>query len=233
MRKLKTLYNPTIDGAEYHGFLKALGEMGYNISIFDFLKNDNIDFYDNYILTKIGERKVRDFLDENNLYTYTNIYGMLMLNAYQLNGLYNSTTFVYNPIENYNMIEEEKTILGEQTNSNTIGVAHSEQTNTVNPNKNTTQDFTATFDSDDFVPTGKSEYEQNNDIKSVNVYNGSEQTNSETIGGKEDARRLTRSGNIGVTTSQMMLESERNLVRFVFADELVKVIEKNLLRMEW
>lgn len=44
---------------------------------------------------------------------------------------------------------------------------------------------------------------------------------------------LTRSGNIGVTTSQQMIESERDLVRFNVIDEFCKELNKEILLSVW
>lgn len=44
---------------------------------------------------------------------------------------------------------------------------------------------------------------------------------------------LTRSGNIGVTTSQQMIESERELVRFNVIDEFCKELNKEILLSVW
>ena len=44
---------------------------------------------------------------------------------------------------------------------------------------------------------------------------------------------LTRSGNIGVTTSQQMIESERELVRFNVIDEFCKELNKEILLSIW
>lgn len=44
---------------------------------------------------------------------------------------------------------------------------------------------------------------------------------------------LTRSGNIGVTTSQQMIESERELVKFNVIDEFCKELNKEILLSVW
>lgn len=50
---------------------------------------------------------------------------------------------------------------------------------------------------------------------------------------KTGERTLTRSGNIGVTTSQQMIESERELVRFNVIDEFCKELNKEILLSVW
>lgn len=57
--------------------------------------------------------------------------------------------------------------------------------------------------------------------------NGSESSTSE--GSKDDNQRdLTRSGNIGVTTSQQMLQSEIDLRKWIFYDNIMIDIDKIL-----
>lgn len=52
-------------------------------------------------------------------------------------------------------------------------------------------------------------------------------------GNDTKAHSLTRSGNIGVTTSQQMIESERDLVRFNVIDEFCKELNKEILLSVW
>lgn len=52
-------------------------------------------------------------------------------------------------------------------------------------------------------------------------------------GNDTKAHSLTRSGNIGVTTSQQMIESERDLVRFKVIDEFCKELNKEILLSVW
>ena len=61
------------------------------------------------------------------------------------------------------------------------------------------------FNSDVSVPV--------NDSNSTSVVEGN---------GEDNKRELTRSGNIGVTTSQQMLESELQLRKYNFYEELYK-----------
>lgn len=60
-----------------------------------------------------------------------------------------------------------------------------------------------------------------------NVNVSGESTNTESVGGASK-KTLTRSGNIGVTTSQEMIESERNLARFSFYKEIAHDIARTI-----
>lgn len=109
------------------------------------------------------------------------------------NRLYKVLSVEYEPIENYNMEESEKT-------------------------DNTT--------------------EQNNDVSnfnslygfnSISAVNSDKQDGNETRNGSmNETRTLTRHGNIGVTTSQQMLESEIQLWEWNFFETVFKDIDTML-----
>ena len=92
----------------------------------------------------------------------------------------------YKALENYSMIEVEKTNTKVTSTDNTKGGSYG-------------------FNSDVSVPV--------NDSNSTSVVEGN---------GEDNKRELTRSGNIGVTTSQQMLESEIQLRKYNFYEELFK-----------
>lgn len=228
------LFAPLIEGIQYSGFLKAIKEMGNNMNIFVFLQNDNdINLFDDYIRIKLGERLLQNWCSNTLKSTYMSIYGMLALSAYELNGLYKSTQLEYNPIENYNGTEEETTSYGSQTINSKVGALETNGSNTYTPFETENAEKIATFDSTQNIDSVSSTQKLKESYTDTNSYNAGEQNNSQNIGAKEDKRTLTRKGNIGVTTSQQMIESERKVLIFTFADELCRVLQRHLLRMEW
>lgn len=232
--KMMELFNPLIEGTQYNGFLKAIKEMGNNMSIFTFLQNDNdITLYDDYIRIKLGERLLQNWCANTLKSTYMSIYGILALSAYELNGLYKSTLLEYNPIENYNGTEEETTSYGSQTINSKVGAIETNGSSTYSPFETENMEKIATFDSVENVNSMAVTQKLKASYTDTNSYNSGEQNNSQNIGAKEDKRTLTRKGNIGVTTSQQMIESERKVLLFTFADELCRVLQRHLLRMEW
>ena len=92
----------------------------------------------------------------------------------------------YNALENYSMVEVEKTNTKVTSTDNTKGGSYG-------------------FNSDVSVPV--------NDSNSTSVVEGK---------GEDNKRELTRSGNIGVTSSQQMLEQELQLRKYNFYEELFK-----------
>lgn len=113
---------------------------------------------------------------------------------YELNGLYASTQFDYNPISNYDMTEssrdEDRAVTGgESTESST------------------------SFDSTTQKDVGKT-------VSSGTANN----TNIHT---------LQRSGNIGVTTTQQMIDQERGVLTFDFIQYTADLINNNFCAAYW
>lgn len=156
-------------------------------------------------------------------------------------------TFVYDPIENYSMTEKmsnDETIDAYgKTRTRTDNFNHTKTgtetrtpnlTDTTTPNLTTTSDNSVYgFNSNAAVPTG--EQTQSSTGTSTNTRTGTDTqeynttdvdtgTQSETDGGQDTHTRnytLTRVGNIGVTTSQQMIESERALWMWNFFQNVV------------
>lgn len=115
----------------------------------------------------------------------------------------------YNPIENYSMTET-------MTNDETVIEYGKTQTRTDDTTEEVTPDLTTEndnsvygFNSANPVPTG----EQTQTQTGTNTITNSGTVEYADTGEDTHTRNyeLTRTGNIGVTTSQQMLESERNL----------------------
>lgn len=108
----------------------------------------------------------------------------LYLNAQRVNNLINSTLYEYNPIENYRMTETEA-----ETSSS------DEQGSGVSSGNTFAKEYP--FDATGAKPVSSSD-------------TGANSSSSLEREGQRD-RTLTRSGNIGVTTSQQMIQSERDI----------------------
>lgn len=130
--------------------------------------------------------------------------------------VYNALFSEYNPIENYRMVENEDKDNHIETNSNITMSGTSSET-TANERK--------------FNGFNSSE------PKLVESNNGSSSgSNSQTTAGSKESnysdsnedRELTRSGNIGITTSQQMIESEVNLRKHKFLNIVYADIDKLL-----
>lgn len=132
-----------------------------------------------------------------------NMYGTAWTKKYQ------ALVTEYNPLENYNMIEHEDNEIVDDALTNVAGSAANNAT-TMNSSHNVYgyNSSSATPSESDSVSTGQSTNMDTN------------YDNTRTID-----RDLTRSGNIGVTTSQMMLESELRLRAYRFFEEVYKDVD--------
>ena len=117
---------------------------------------------------------------------------------------YATLSLQYNPINNYDMTEQ-------MTNDITTHQFGHTNTRTDNTNE-TTETEKAGFNSSTYSPVDKVSTKGNAGTV-ADVETG---TNTDTRN-----YRLTRSGNIGVTTSQQMVESERKLWLWNFFDDVV------------
>lgn len=127
------------------------------------------------------------------------------LNIENWNKLYENYTIAYNPIENYSMTEKgKKTNTGTQGNKQT-GNARSESTSNIYAYNVTTSN-----------PTSSSVATSNPNLENVRTDNLTE------------TNELTRSGNVGVTTSAQMIEENIHLWIWKFFESVFKDIDRVL-----
>ena len=119
----------------------------------------------------------------------------------------------YDPIENYRMEEHEETVpTGTETEGIQSAGSNSKRTQGAAADNKTTGSVYG-FNSTDPVPANVTE--QKSDWSESGSNSGS-QTKQKSFTNRKDTRDLTRSGNIGVTTSQQMLQSSIELARWNF-----------------
>lgn len=174
------------------------------------------------------------------------VQNIFRLNYYKYETLAKTERFEYNPIENYSMTEKSKDFkkdidvqtndLREETQINNNAVSNSESGTKVENSENELKNVT-TFDNIvDFKPTEKNDVNTENNTnstgKNTTTSNGNN-INIKTGTVKHDSHNFlshnfTRSGNIGVTTTQQMILSERDVADFstlkVFFDDINKHI---------
>lgn len=141
---------------------------------------------------------------EINTFVLDDISTALITDKYHLLGLYESMNYKYDPIENYSMIEEEKV------------------DNLVNSTMNYGKEKTITKNQ---VNAMDSSIASDTDNSTVESDSKQDTTNNVTDG----KRTLTRKGNIGVTTSQQMIESQRQVVKMNLMDEIINEMTKFIL----
>lgn len=129
------------------------------------------------------------------------------------NKKYNALMSDYNPIENYR--RETQGTRQDTTENTRTGQNTTTGTDTTT---DTSNDFIYGYDSDEATPNGKS-----NSQNEINT-NKTDTQNSTENGTNNGTYSETVSGNIGVTTSQQMIESELQLRNYNLIDEIYQVI---------
>lgn len=150
-------------------------------------------------------------------------------NKYQINWekLYDTTVLEYNPIENYDRIEDWTYTDDESSSSARDNTVKSTSTNEITNSVNITDQNTA-FNSglaDHAKQITDGDTTENSSITNTekeNVNDG--RTGKHTRTGREH-------GNIGVTTSQQMIQSERDLVVFNLYDVIAESFIENFCLM--
>lgn len=138
--------------------------------------------------------------------------------------LYNTTTLDYNPIDNYDRTETETTT-NERTN-NASGKQDSTTTNDLSIASDNAHKV-AGYDSGTLV-TAESDNGSVDNTGTVTNNITSSSTNNDTDNG---TRTLHSRGNIGVTTTQQMIEQERNISEFNIYDYIVKSFKRRFCIM--
>lgn len=168
------------------------------------------------------------------------------INIKNWNKEYNTLLLSYDPIENYSMVENESgtnSVDGSATNKGTNTDSHTgtqiiDETNNSSGNgSGSANNNIYGFNSTAATPANNQSTSTTNSVsgsgKITRTDNLTDTTETDTTTTTNEtgnhSRRLTRSGNIGVTTSQQMIESERELWLWnYFRDFVFKTIDKTL-----
>ena len=171
-------------------------------------------------------------LEENVKLINSLVLSVFRINRYKYQTPERTETLVYNPIENYSMVEigednntTNNTVtndLKNTTTSNNNVTSESESNTQLNNEENSIKNVT-TFDNiTDFKPTEKNDFNIDNKTNSngkntttsnsnnIDIKTGAVTTNTTNT----NTHNFKRTGNIGVTTTQEMLMSEREVANF-------------------
>ena len=162
-------------------------------------------------------------------------------NKYQINWkkLYDTTVLEYNPIENYDRMEDwtdtddETSTSARDNTRNTTNSVKSTSTNEIMNSVNVTDQNTA-FNAglaDHAKQITDGDTTENGTI--TNTETGKDTENESVNGGRTGKHTRTgrAHGNIGVTTSQQMIQSERDLVVFNLYDVIAESFIENFCLM--
>ena len=134
----------------------------------------------------------------------------------------NATTFTGSEKETHSINEErtEHSQTNEGGTTNVLKTAPYDSENFFNKEQSTTTQDSPTSSELAIGNTGENTTEKTFENRSDN--------NVKTFEGRNDVVTHTRSGNIGVTTSQQMLESQRSLATFNFVGIVARDIVKRI-----
>ena len=223
--KLSDFYSITEIAQGDNTIFKSLKDDTHYPLVHDFITDDNystlnLDYYlshsnDKYLsplTNKLYEKYEGNKLVINNL---------LVRIIYERFGekwkkIYDALTTQYSPLENYNM-EEERSNDKEYSD-----------TGTTKTDVNVSRETSATssyrgFNSSDYAPISKTDGEEDT------TTSGSEENNiAQKDGTSSEDETTSRHGNIGVTTSQQMLESEFKVRQYDFYKQVYNDIDSIL-----
>ena len=200
------------------------------ISIKDYIDNTiNLNYYNYEFLSKLIRLSVKSEI-ESILLIQRMVNNLFIRNNYKYKTIYNTTVLKYNPIYNVDGTETLETTR-ERKNTGTQGNQGSNNltdtfNNITDTNNSETNTYKTTYDSNNPLLTEK---ESNNDS---NVKSGNEthntiinNTRTDNLNEKETySETKIRSGNIGVTMTQQLIEAERNVADFSFLNMVCKDI---------
>ena len=174
-----------------------------------------------YVFQHSGDKYVvplmKMFLNENGKLTETSLPEAadmaLALWKKKWTALWDVANAEYDPIENYRMEEHEETV-PTGTESTTDAMTGTDTTRTQGTAANNeTANSVYGFNSTNPVPASVSN--QKSDFSAGTTF-GHTNTETKTFTNRKDTRDLTRAGNIGVTSSQQLLQSSIELQRWNF-----------------
>ena len=143
---------------------------------------------------------------------------------YNWTKLFATMNFDYNPIDNYDRTETE-TINNERTN-NASGTQQSETTNNLQIASESVHKVAGYNSASLFENEGDNGTVNNTGTVGNNITSNS---NSKDTGNEN--RTLHSRGNIGVTTTQQMIEQERNISEFNIYDYIVRSFKRRFCLM--
>lgn len=193
----------------------------------DFINSNNVDTLNqDYYLSHSGDKYISPFVEKlfNAGKTASEISSYVATICYNRFGekwkkIYDALLTEYNPLENYSM---EETRTPNLTDSDTENVGTSISSNrTTNANSKYKG-----FNADAPVTITTTDGSENSSTTGTKLANETTRTSTHT-----GTEKLTRAGNIGVTTSQMMLDSEFKVRQYDFYKELYNDIDSVMCLM--
>ena len=227
---LRDVFDGWSTGAGIFDVLSTLADMPWKDV--ETVRNASLDiaYFGNHSGGKFCSPLVKLFLDENgHVPADARVQiGWLLISKYINNWrrLWDTNVVAYTPIHNYDMTERR----GLRSAKSSAVVDSRNATDTTTHGKTTDEmdyKFGLNTDTSDPKPSDKVFVEEGGETGVESNSNGS--TNS--VGAAEEDEEIHRSGNIGVTTTQKLLEEERQLWIWNYFDEIFKDLDRKLALM--
>lgn len=168
----------------------------------------------------------------NDLWDVVSSY-LLVVYEDKWNRIYNAyIDSIYKPLENYDMEEVRTPNLTNTENSTKSGSSETKQSTKLETNSTQSSDA-STYGFNSTTPVPSASGEGSNDVtvtgdKDDNVTTNTNNDLGSVTSTQTGNEKLTRHGNIGVTTSQQMLQSELDLRQYDFYEKLMLDVDKVL-----
>lgn len=216
MKTRKKLIDAFGDVLTNGGIFSALNT--YNVPWKESIEHTALDveYFYNISGQKYSSPLVGRVLGSNDTLTPSDVNSLanIIFNMFGRNWLeqYATLNYEYNPISNYDMTETE-TINGETsdttTHTGTVGTVASE--NVTGSSTGSNQNDVFGFNSTTAVGDTSSESSMTNTNTASGTNTRTDNLTDANEGTKEETRTLTRAGNIGVMSSQSLIEQQRNI----------------------
>lgn len=141
------------------------------------------------------------------------------VNDYKLQTLYNSMFFEYNPIWNVDGTETTTTIHGATSSADSYGAKTDTDINGKRESSNDSKSYRYPYDSGTKTATDELE-ESATTESSTDTHTSSEHSDTHTTESYTDTVTNERAGNIGVTSTQSLIDQERSVAMFSFYERL-------------
>lgn len=182
---------------------ECLGEYFKNSTVFDY------DYKQKFANLLLQEQSETEYVAR----TFDKLKSVCIRKKYEWDTLYSSIIQVYNPI--WNVDGTETTEYSKEKETNTIGTAT--DTFTSGERNGTTTDYAIPYNGTEEKETGKAT-SQNNTYTDTNTKG----SHTDTLDRDAHTVTITRSGNIGATKTQELLQSQRDIAMFDFLDTVLK-----------
>ena len=185
----------------------------------DLIKNLNMAYHGSHSGDKNISPIVHEFLISEDAETRTKLAGIIYtMFGDKWSKLWDAFNTEYNPIENYSMTEhEERDDITTREGSDTLTMTGTD----TDALTGATENGVSAFNSSDYSDNTKNEQTTTN----TETRNMTDTTTHDTTDTLDGERTLTRSGNIGVTTSQQMLQSEIELRKWLYFNSVFNDID--------